>query len=91
MQKQLRALFYGQVQGVGFRYTAQSLARHYAVSGYVRNLVDGSVELVAEGEEKELAEFLKRIRKSHLSVYIRDTKELWSEPEGRFQSFTIAV
>ncbi len=43
-------VFRGRVQGVGFRYTAQSIARRHPITGYVRNLPDGSVELVAQGE-----------------------------------------
>ena len=45
-----RVVFSGRVQGVGFRFTCQSLARGFDVAGYVRNLADGRVELVAEGE-----------------------------------------
>jgi acylphosphatase len=51
----------GQVQGVGFRYTAQSLAIRYPVAGYVRNLPDGDVELVAEGEPGPVDEFLTAV------------------------------
>ncbi len=46
-----RVIYTGQVQGVGFRYTVQRLAGGLPVAGYVRNLADGSVELVAEGDE----------------------------------------
>jgi acylphosphatase len=48
----------GKVQGVGFRYTAQQLAAGYPVSGYVRNLPDGDVELVAEGTAEGVEAFL---------------------------------
>ena len=51
----------GQVQGVGFRYTAQSLAARFPVTGYVRNLPDGDVELVAEGEPGAVDEFLAAV------------------------------
>ncbi len=53
-----RVLFYGRVQGVGFRYTTASIARRYPVVGFVRNLPDGSVELVAEAEASVLDQFL---------------------------------
>lgn len=56
-----RVLYTGQVQGVGFRYTARGLARGYPVTGYVRNLPDGSVELVAEGEGVAVEEFLAAV------------------------------
>lgn len=51
----------GHVQGVGFRYTAQGLAARYPVAGYVRNLPDGTVELVAEGEPGPVDEFLAAV------------------------------
>jgi acylphosphatase len=57
-----RVVFSGRVQGVGFRFTCQSLARGFEVVGFVRNLPDGRVELVAEGESRELEAFLASIR-----------------------------
>ena len=59
--ERLRALYTGRVQGVGFRDTAQRLAGRFAVSGFVRNLDDGRVELVAEGEPVEVNAFLDAI------------------------------
>lgn len=56
-----RVIYAGRVQGVGFRYTAQRLASDLAVSGFVRNLRDGTVELVAEGEEAEVDALLKAV------------------------------
>jgi acylphosphatase len=50
--------FAGHVQGVGFRYTARDVAADFAVKGFVRNLPDGRVELVAEGESAEIDRFL---------------------------------
>jgi len=50
--------FDGQVQGVGFRFTTCELAERFAVAGYVRNLRDGRVELVAEGDAEEVDRFI---------------------------------
>jgi acylphosphatase len=50
------------VQGVGFRFTCQSVARGFAVAGYVRNLADGRVELAAEGDSGEVDAFLNEIK-----------------------------
>ncbi len=57
-----RTVYYsGHVQGVGFRAVTASIARNYRVSGFVRNLPDGRVELVAESSPEELSRFLNRI------------------------------
>ncbi|SIO02010.1 acylphosphatase [Singulisphaera sp. GP187] len=56
-----RVYYSGRVQGVGFRFTTQHLAQSFEVSGYVRNLDDGRVELVAEGETAELQLLLDSI------------------------------
>jgi acylphosphatase len=66
-----RVHFSGRVQGVGFRFTCHSLARGYEVAGHVRNLANGQVELVAEGEPIELDRFLAAIR-LEMSDYIRN-------------------
>ena len=70
---QLSAFFSGHVQGVGFRYSTKQVANGYEVTGYVRNLVDGRVELQAEGEEIECRRFLREVE-SELESYIRDTE-----------------
>jgi acylphosphatase len=53
-----KVLYWGRVQGVGFRYAAQRLAEGYAVAGYVRNLANGQVELLAEGDPQEVDRFI---------------------------------
>lgn len=64
-----RILFSGRVQGVGFRATCQSLARGFDIAGFVRNLPEGRVELVAEGEGSEIDAFLTTIQRE-MSRYI---------------------
>ena len=56
-----RVFFWGRVQGVGFRATARQLAGSFAIGGYVRNLDDGRVELVAEGEPGAISDFLQSV------------------------------
>lgn len=55
-------LFQGHVQGVGFRYSTQQIAEPFEVTGYVKNLPDGRVELVTEGAPKEIEQLLTAIR-----------------------------
>jgi acylphosphatase len=90
MPRERRRVHYsGRVQGVGFRYTAQRLATGFPVTGYVRNLPDGRVELVAEGEPAALDAFLAAVR-SELGDKIRSTS-VDPEPPGDppFESFSI--
>ncbi len=69
-----RVLFFGRVQGVGFRYTAARLAPGFGVSGFVRNVCDGSVELEAQGDPVRIREFVDAIR-SELGPKIYRTDE----------------
>ena len=73
-----RVYYSGRVQGVGFRYTSQRMADEHAVAGYVRNLPDGRVELVAEGDPKAVEGLLAAIRRQ-MHGYIRDI-EVVNEP-----------
>jgi acylphosphatase len=84
-----RVHFSGRVQGVGFRYTCHAVARGHLVEGYVRNLADGRVELVAEGEPTELDNFLAAIR-LEMSPYIRSVAvEAESPGSDRLVGFSI--
>lgn len=78
----------GHVQGVGFRYTAHSVARGYSVGGFVRNLADGRVELVAEGSADELDRFLTEIRERFLDQ-IRGENCQTMPATGEFSRFDI--
>ena len=88
-QKRMQIFFSGTVQGVGFRFTAERLARRFPVTGFVRNLEDGRVEVTAEGEEATLVEFLTAIRESGMKDYIRDVEARWSEAQECFGRFSI--
>jgi len=81
-------LFSGNVQGVGFRFTTSAIAKHYDVSGYVRNLPGGQVELVAEGNCDELDRFLAALRQ-RMQDFIRNVKIDQSSATHEFSSFTI--
>jgi acylphosphatase len=80
--------FAGQVQGVGFRFTTRNVAQGYDVKGFVQNLPDGDVLLVAEGEPGELDRFLAALREQ-MSGYIRQEQTDRSAPTGEFTDFRI--
>lgn len=71
-----KQIFYtGRVQGVGFRFSVKQLAKGFEVTGWVRNLPDGRVELQVLGGEAEVGEFLQEIQDSHLGGFIREKEE----------------
>ena len=84
------SIFYsGSVQGVGFRYTAKAVASGFEVTGTVRNLSDGRVELVAEGVRDELEAFRQAIRGAGLGGLIRDENVTWSDAQNDMLGFEI--
>lgn len=79
----------GQVQGVGFRYTVKTTASGLNVTGTVRNLPDGGVELIAEGAREELEAFRQAIRESGLDHFIRKEDVVWEDAQSSFRGFEI--
>ncbi len=90
MKRSRMHIFYsGNVQGVGFRYTVKTVAAGFEVVGIVRNLIDGRVELVAEGAKDELEAFRTAIRDAGLGNFIRNEEIQWSEAANEFRGFEI--
>lgn len=70
----IRLLYEGRVQGVGFRYRVSTIAKCVPVAGYVRNLPDGRVELVVEGGQEDVEDFLEQIRLAMKGLVERETR-----------------
>ena len=85
----MQTFYSGRVQGVGFRYTVRTVANGFEVTGLVRNLPDGRVELVAEGVPDELEAFREAIRQSGLEHFIHDEQVAWAEAKNQFRGFEI--
>ena len=88
-RRRLQIFYSGRVQNVGFRYTAKTVAAGFEVTGSVRNLPDGRVELVAEGARRELEAFREAIRGAGLAGFIRDETVDWSDAQNDFRGFEI--
>ena len=80
--------FAGRVQGVGFRASTEHIAAGFAVTGYVRNLPDGRVELAAEGTEPELAGLVSEIQ-ARLGHYIRQQTQTTDAASGEWDEFAV--
>ncbi len=89
----VRARFHGfasgRVQGVAYRYFVQKLAGALSVSGWVRNLSDGRVEVLAEGEKEALESFAERLREGPIMARVEDLELRWEEPTGESGGFRI--
>jgi acylphosphatase len=85
----MQILYSGTVQGVGFRYSVKSVANGFEVTGTVRNLADGRVELLAEGVKDELDAFRQGIRDSGLEHFIHKEDVTWNEAKNEFRGFEI--
>jgi acylphosphatase len=88
-RRALLARVEGIVQGVGFRYCAAQTARALGLRGYVRNLPDGCVEVVAEGEEARLERLRAWLEKGPPGAYVRHLQAHYAPARGLYKSFTI--
>ncbi len=89
MKRQIHIFIRGSVQGVGFRFTTEGIAKDLGVVGWVRNLGDGRVEIIAEADTEILKEFLERINK-YFSRYIQDVDIEWRSATDEFKDFEIS-
>jgi acylphosphatase len=88
-EAQRREVHYsGRVQGVGFRYRVCRIAEQYTVTGYVKNLPDGRVEVVVEGRSEEIQAMLRAV-KDEMDRYIRNVCEVPSQATGGFSGFEV--
>ena len=82
-------LISGEVQGVGFRFFVQRSSARHQVRGYVRNLKDGRVEVLAEGGERAVQDFALDLAAGPTNSRVHGVEEIVLEPSGRYPSFRI--
>jgi acylphosphatase len=79
----------GVVQGVGYRFFTQRAAAEHQIVGYVRNLRNGDVEVVAEGEPQQMEDFKRKLMEGPRSSVVKNVEEIVLEPTGNYSSFRI--
>jgi acylphosphatase len=79
----------GRVQGVFFRAFVQMRARELGLTGYVRNLPDGSVEVWAEGDRDKLEKLLVRLRSGPPTARVQEVSTDWGEYSGKYRDFNV--
>lgn len=90
LRRRLTVHYTGNVQGVGFRYTAKTVAAGFEIVGRVRNLPDGRVELIVEGLIEELNAYRAAVRDAGLAGFIRNEHVEWEDAQDQFRNFEIA-
>jgi acylphosphatase len=88
--KQIQLIVRGRVQGVYFRASAQREARQHGLTGWVKNRTDGSVEMVVEGEEDQVKDFLSWSQHGPATARVDEVETKWRSYTGEFSDFRIA-
>jgi len=87
----LKALVYGRVQGVFFRYFVRNIARNLGLKGYARNLPGGNaVEVQAEGNKQQLEELIEQLKIGPPGAQVKEVEINWSAYSGQFTTFSIS-
>ena len=89
MERRLECIVRGRVQGVSYRDFTARAARGLHLVGFVRNLSDGTVEVVAEGEEENLGRLLAHLKEKHPFAQVARIDEVWADVTGEFPDFRI--
>ena len=86
--QRIHLLYSGKVQGVGFRFTFENIAKGLGIKGYVSNLAEGTVEAICEGPKDSLDSVVDKVAAS-MGGYIRSCKIITQEATGEFSDFRI--
>jgi len=86
---QIKAIVSGEVQGVGFRYSALREARAIGLSGYAKNCPDGTVEVVAQGSKEQLEQLVEWLKKGSHFASVKSVHVEWQPKGKKFEGFAI--
>lgn len=89
MEARIHVLVSGKVQGVFFRANTRHVASQMGLKGYVKNLQDGSVEVVAEGRKNVLDDFIEFCKKGPKGSEIENVDVRWDKPKNEFKAFDV--
>ena len=89
MQKAFRAIVSGRVQMVMYRDFAQRHGRSLSLVGEVKNLSDGTVEVVAEGDAEKLNHYIEKLKRGSMLARVDNVEVIWQEPSKMFTDFDI--
>jgi len=84
-----RVIVSGLVQGVGYRYFVLRKAKEYHLTGYVRNLYSDDVEVLVEGDEAVVRDFIKELRVGPMSANVTGVQVKWEEGESEYEDFEV--
>ncbi len=79
----------GLVQGVGYRFFAEGLAKRYGLKGFCRNLPNGMVEAVVEGDNGLILDYVKELKRGPISASVSGVNVKWLDYKGEFDRFEI--
>lgn len=89
MKARMKAIVSGYVQGVGYRFFCHHYAIKLGLVGYAKNLWDGKVEVVVEGDKDKILEYLDLLKKGPISSEVKDVQATLEEYKGEFNNFGI--
>jgi len=89
MKKRVHIFVSGRVQGVFFRANSKHFAEKLGLTGWVRNLEDGRVEIVAEGEEEKLKDFVALVKRGPITAKVEGAEVEWLQALSEFKDFQI--
>jgi len=89
MNKRGHIFISGKVQGVFFRSTIRKKAKELGVNGWVKNLTDGRVEAIFEGEEEKIKKMIEFCHKGPKAANVKDVEVKWEESKNEFNDFKV--